>query len=181
MPPDSITKCCSICREIKPLTAFHKHSHSPDGHQYRCKTCNVAACREYRQSRLATDNAYQRTRYAKTIDKKRADAREYYYARRKDPKKLEQMRIQKLDAYKRRQAKAGKPDAETLAYIGVLRSDPCSYCGAYPAGTIDHIIPLDNGGAHHWLNLTAACETCNKSKQLKDAAHYLLHRLKMRR
>jgi 5-methylcytosine-specific restriction endonuclease McrA len=52
---------------------------------------------------------------------------------------------------------------DDLAYMALLRHDPCSYCGE-PAGTIDHIHPLNSGGSGGWENLTASCRSCNPSK-----------------
>lgn len=115
--------------------------------------------------------------YVKSINRRRELARAHYYKRRSDPIKLIQMRISKLDAIHRRKANMIKPDVETVAYIQIIQNDPCAYCGKVPAGTIDHITPIVKGGLHHWDNLTAACETCNKSKNKKDLLQYLVWRL----
>lgn len=43
----------------------------------------------------------------------------------------------------------------------------CSYCGNKKSAkelTIDHIIPVSNGGATNWLNCTSACDRCNRKK-----------------
>ena len=41
----------------------------------------------------------------------------------------------------------------------------CTYCGHYPANTIDHIQPLSHGGdPHNQDNLTTACGKCNSIK-----------------
>lgn len=53
-------------------------------------------------------------------------------------------------------------------WMSVVRRDPCAYCGA-DGGTIDHIEPKTLparglGGAHCWLNFTAACTACNGAK-----------------
>jgi hypothetical protein len=39
-------KACNKCGETKPLDEFHKASKSPDGRQYRCKTCSISAARQ---------------------------------------------------------------------------------------------------------------------------------------
>lgn len=39
-------KRCNKCGIEKPLDEFHKASKSPDGRQYRCKTCSIAAARQ---------------------------------------------------------------------------------------------------------------------------------------
>lgn len=48
---------------------------------------------------------------------------------------------------------------------GVLRRDrnTCVYCGRR-AQTIDHVLPKSRGGSDHWINLVAACHSCNGYK-----------------
>lgn len=57
-------------------------------------------------------------------------------------------------------------------YANVLRSDPCSYCGA-SVEHLDHILALADGGSHEWLNLTGACARCNASKGSKRLLFWL--------
>lgn len=69
---------------------------------------------------------------------------------------------------------------ETVAYVRILRRDPCGYCGRSPAGTIDHIVPLVNtrererGLLKRWPNLGAACELCNGSKADQSLLAFLV-------
>ncbi len=62
---------------------------------------------------------------------------------------------------------------DTISFMEVLRNDPCSYCGL-PMDHVDHIVPLDSGGEHHWTNMTAACANCNLRKHTKGLLHFLL-------
>lgn len=34
-----ITKCCSTCKEVKPISDFHKNRTQPDGFMGQCKEC----------------------------------------------------------------------------------------------------------------------------------------------
>ena len=47
----------------------------------------------------------------------------------------------------------------------VLRRDgyTCAYCGGH-GDTIDHVYPESRGGQNTWLNLVAACASCNGRK-----------------
>jgi len=54
----------------------------------------------------------------------------------------------------------------------------CAYCNKKKPLTIDHVIPIDNGGAHDISNMVPACKSCNSAKQAKPLFIYLLHRLK---
>ena len=35
----TLMKRCTICREMKPLSAFNLDSHRPDGHMFACRRC----------------------------------------------------------------------------------------------------------------------------------------------
>ena len=43
------------------------------------------------------------------------------------------------------------------------RDGRCVYCGG-KAETVDHVLPRSRGGRSTWLNLVAACFTCNHRK-----------------
>lgn len=45
----SLTKICTVCKIAYPLTSFHKLAKSKDGHGYRCRTCDYAARKAYRE------------------------------------------------------------------------------------------------------------------------------------
>lgn len=41
----------------------------------------------------------------------------------------------------------------------------CAYCETGGAETIDHVHPKAQGGKHEWLNVVAACASCNHYKR----------------
>lgn len=76
------------------------------------------------------------------------------------------------------------------AWMRVLRGDPCAFCGRqmfsipcpyFEGGTVDHIEPRSRsvsglGGAHTWLNYTAACGPCNSRKSDRPMLLWMLSR-----
>jgi hypothetical protein len=40
-------KRCSVCRELKPLTEFHRKVGAKDGLQARCKPCNIESAKRF--------------------------------------------------------------------------------------------------------------------------------------
>jgi HNH endonuclease len=64
--------------------------------------------------------------------------------------------------------------------IGVIRADPCAYCGSRTEVTIDHIDPLSAGGKHVPENIAAACRSCNASKKERPLLLFLLARAEER-
>jgi len=61
-------------------------------------------------------------------------------------------------------------------FRAVLRNDACGYCGARPAGTVDHIQPRSAGGDNTVGNLSGTCEFCNQEKEVRSLLHFLLER-----
>lgn len=45
------SKWCARCQQHKPLSEFNKLKKSPDGRQYRCRSCNKETSAESNQSR----------------------------------------------------------------------------------------------------------------------------------
>lgn len=51
----------------------------------------------------------------------------------------------------------------SLEAVKIRDNYTCAYCGR-SATTVDHVVPRARGGQSSWLNLVAACETCNFRK-----------------
>lgn len=59
----------------------------------------------------------------------------------------------------------GKMDPQLVKF---LRSQPCLDCGASgKPSTVGHLIPVENGGTNHPLNLVAQCRSCNSRQHTK--------------
>lgn len=65
--------------------------------------------------------------------------------------------------------------ADRVAYVRAVRADPCCYCAA-ASQALDHIIPRCDGGEDDWTNRTAACHSCNSTKQSSPLLIYLAWR-----
>ena len=52
----------------------------------------------------------------------------------------------------------------------VLKAEPrCRMCKA-PASTVDHVVPVAEGGSHGRANLQSLCRACHKAKTAEDSA-----------
>jgi 5-methylcytosine-specific restriction endonuclease McrA len=58
---------------------------------------------------------------------------------------------------------AGLEPLPTWAYLDILNSGTCVYCGAEPTH-VDHVWALSRGGPHCAWNLVPSCARCNQSK-----------------
>ncbi len=100
------------------------------------------------------------------------DSRRLYRERHPD----KQREIERRKNARNNRLRKGVPlDALAIEYAEVLLRDPCSYCGD-PAGEIDHIAPVFEGGKSNWENLTAACKSCNSAKHTRSMLHFFAGR-----
>lgn len=72
-----------------------------------------------------------------------------------------------------RRRRSRKLDDDGRFYQALVRRDPCSYCGGVGSDA-DHIVGLDVGGEHAWMNLTGACKSCNGGKKNHSLLLFLL-------
>lgn len=155
-------RVCGDCGEAKPLRDFHRKRSTTVGVTTTCKACSLARHHAHYERNREQRLAYQRARRAADPAAARAYERDVY--RRRAPK---------AQASNTARARKMAPlDAASLAFDGILRRDPCCYCGA-PASQVDHIEPVRAGGANAWANLTAACRHCNRAKSDKSLLMYL--------
>lgn len=68
---------------------------------------------------------------------------------------------------------------EDVEFILALLDSPCEYCGSTTEITIEHRLPLIRGGSHTKDNLTAACKSCNSSKQDMTVEEWQENRLRI--
>ena len=47
-------KCCSVCKQDLPYSAFVASAYAKDGHKSACRTCEAARHREYYRRQLAS-------------------------------------------------------------------------------------------------------------------------------
>lgn len=183
-------KVCTKCGKRRTLSEFRKKSSSKDGLATECKECGRARDREWNQKNRDHRRAYrertrkERSEYAQRWYAKNPGYRERYYRENKAASYERRYRWIELNpekhralSAKRRAALRATSDLEAVAeYMGLIRADPCVYCGS-PTDHVDHIVPLAKQGAHEWENLAPTCATCNTSKATQDVLAFMLRRL----
>lgn len=74
-----------------------------------------------------------------------------------------------------------RPPMPTKRLIYERDGGTCSYCGKpvpYHTATVDHVVPLCQGGGSTWDNLVCCCTSCNQRKgsRTPEQAHMKLLR-----
>lgn len=152
-------KQCSRCKESKPLDHFQKDSSRSDGFQRRCRDCQNAASRAWREANR---------------DKARASSASWAACNREriqewrdaNPDRLRDLSIrsQRVRAERFRQTEVlviSPKDRRRLA------NSPCIGCGATHGIESDHLIPVSRGGRTSIGNLAPMCRRCNASKRTR--------------
>lgn len=165
-----------VAAKPPPQTAAEASRRHRERHPERIKARSAAHYAAHREKILEANRRWHR----ENPDKSRLRKRRYDEA---NPDRVRATRAawieRNRESVRRRvqlQYPARKGGPEAREYAQVLLGDPCCYCGA-PMKDIDHIVPLSHGGTGAWDNLTAACASCNRSKQSKSLLMFMLARL----
>lgn len=187
-------KRCARCGETKPLDDFPDGKKWSDGKFPYCRVCKRAAERESHARNRAKRNAKMREHYAGNKEPYKARARAQYAAdpaagakraaawAAANPERAREIRIacerrsyainpeRKREVFRRRYAAIRRGCAvlpfttEQLAAKVAYWGGLCWMCSA-PYESIDHVKPLNKGGAHILSNLRPACGPCNTRKR----------------
>ena len=118
----SADKVCKSCGEVKPLSAFYRHSQMADGHLNKCKECQKAYSNNYRDQNLDAVKAYDRER-GRTAERKAlvASRRPNYREKHRDYTKAWQTRNP--------EKRAAHIKVGNAVRDGKLIKQPCEVCG----------------------------------------------------
>lgn len=95
-------------------------------------------------------------------------------------KEYRKLNPEKISAHmKNRKARARMATAksiQTSALVSLFKPN-CEYCGVpTPKPTLDHVVPLKNGGKHEISNLKSVCLSCNASKGSKSLGDFIKYK-----
>lgn len=190
-------KCCSKCRELKPVEQFSRCSANTDGLYSWCKPCARAANQEYytrKSDKIKTRVAEYRQANPERV---KAAVRRYYQEHRakhneesKNWRHAHPERAREISKVSRTRHKAKHADrytaknhqrrvpqhqqhftAQEWRDLRVFYNNICLCCKRKKRLTVDHIIPLSRGGTNTIDNIQPLCWLCNRRKRL-DTTDY---------
>ena len=173
-------KICTVCKAEKDLFEFGKQKGTSTGLRSACKKCHTKKAKLYANNNKEKIQAYKKaynfenrehirnqcklyrainTKFVKTINskwkKENPDLVKIYNQNRKAKKRFQTGQISKGIVKK----------------LMILQNSKCTNCKTNLQETghhLDHIMPIDLGGAHADENLQLLCPTCNLRKYNKD-------------
>lgn len=166
-------KQCSMCKEIKPLTEFSKWKSGLMGVDAYCKKC-----KSYKNKKWRSESNYKPSQESKEKKRKwrkgRRNDENYTYRKRyaKNPAKA-------LEAIHRYRAKkvGGHGTITEKEWHDLCKKygNMCLCCKRIDVKlTIDHIVPLKNGGQNVIENAQPLCGKCNSSKKDKHIDYRIM-------
>lgn len=172
------SKVCGQCKEDKPLSEFYNVKSRPDGKHLYCKACCKLNNKVARVKKREGRQDYARKYYQKNKaeyqrrykEQKARKAKARAEGRGERPPIAKTMGPKKATTRHTRRAKAlGLEGDSTISLTELYKRDKgvCGICkkDVKPKeASIDHVIPMDDGGPHTWDNVQLAHLSCNCSK-----------------
>ena len=160
-------KVCTKCGVWKPLDSYYRADKGKYGRRTRCVTCYADDCRE----RNARPEVKARRRIVSREYSQRPENRERNrasvrrYARTDKGRTLINQRNAARAAARRADGRI--PTGWRKARLSAQRNR-CCYCGepftADRRPTIEHLLPVSQGGDNSIGNLALACKNCNSGR-----------------
>lgn len=191
-------KQCRICGFFKDLDIFSRMKGMKEGRHNMCKSCDGVRRRqqyyENHERELATAKKIRERRkdeMAIYLQKYRAEhkekAKEYGKRYRQENKEKilemnrrysannrDKLRVQGQLSYAKRKANGGNFTTDEWLDLCSSFGNVCVGCGTDERLTIDHIIPITQGGSSGIENLQPLCKPCNSSKGSRVIIDYRL-------
>lgn len=184
------TTLASICKECARQKTkenyFDNHEASLSARK-KYREANREKLREYHKNPSEKRKTYKKVtgrarRLLKTEELKVSAHKRYlknksaYYARAKRWEKRNPEKVADYNRAKRMKRRGAYSDKDARVYMQILINDPCAFCGSKKELVIDHIHPISKGGKGDFMNLTAACRSCNAAKSNKSLLNFLIER-----
>lgn len=176
-------KICTRCKIEQPFENFQKSCEAPDGHQYRCRSCNREVSKELRARRghlwkqgaekwkncpenRERRNASARARRAKNPEKQRRENRSY---REQNPYgtavSASKDRAKKLNVLSTLTVDEWKAVVEEHDFMCHLCGGKVSFeIGSDDRLSLDHIVPMSKKGTNTKDNVAPAHALCNRGR-----------------
>lgn len=185
------TKLCIKCETEKPIDQFYKNKIRKDGHYPYCKECCYKDYRKrYEKSEVHQQAIVNRKYYDETREEReKAIKRRYSQSEKGKASQRRYSKTEKCRATRRRYVQSLKGKQRWRSYVHARRAKRrdnggsytpeewkalcslydyrCLCCGEifeFDDLTVDHVVPIAQGGTSNIENLQPLCLPCNQSK-----------------
>jgi len=163
---NGVTKICTVCKEEKSVTEFHKRR---GGFRPACKICRKPATRIY--------NTANRKKIADSCKLWRETNKERMIEYRKKYREDNPAKIAVNNRNRRARKKlaGGTHTAADVINLFNLQKKKCAVCkkSIIKGYHVDHVIAIVNGGTNDKYNLQLLCASCNLTKNDSDPIDFM--------
>jgi 5-methylcytosine-specific restriction endonuclease McrA len=167
-------KVCRICGRMLPFGAFYKQARNRDGLRSYCKSCNKKKMHEWRDENRERFNELRRKEYALHTDRiaKYAQTSKAVASRKALVKRYQKEHPKRYAEYTRvrnhrKRGNGGSYTADEWQALCVKYNYRCVCCRQVKPLTVDHVIPISQGGTSLIDNLQPLCRECNSKKGIQ--------------
>lgn len=161
-----VTKICTVCKEEKHVTEFHKRR---DSFRPACKVCRKPATRIYNtanKKKIADScKLWRETNKERMI--------EYRKKYREDNPEI--VAVNNRNRRARKKLAGGTHTATDVLNLFKLQKKKCAACktSIIKGYHVDHIVAITNGGTNDKYNLQLLCARCNLTKNDSDPIEFM--------
>jgi 5-methylcytosine-specific restriction endonuclease McrA len=159
-------KTCSKCKQEKDPSQFHVKPRMASGLSSWCKSCS----KEYRSNQYLKNKEKEKKQHKEWVEanKERRSAQNVAATTAWQKRNREKVAHWKRDnKHRRRQVyNDGSLSFEEWLALCEKFGNKCLKCGSSEV-TIDHVVPLSQGGSHSADNVQPLCGRCNSQKHNK--------------
>jgi len=150
------SKQCRICKQTKPHQCFKCVRLSPDGRSHVCKVCIQAIPRLDKSAILAGRQEYVAPAPPIKLPSVYPTYKEWCASR-----------IPTKGKRTNRMQNAGTFPQKEWQSLCRVHGQRCVKCGSVGRLTVDHVLPLSQGGTNDIHNLQPLCRSCNSLKGIQ--------------
>ena len=163
---------CHPCLAAKAIAAYRKNPKASNARSAAWRAANRDRHLELLRKWRAENHAYKAaTNHRYYVENRETEiARSLAYT--KAHPEVDSAIKQRRNARKRAVVCEHGIGCVTSAFLKVIRTSECLYCGN-PATEADHYYPLGRSGLHCKDNIVPACKSCNASKNANDPEEWL--------
>lgn len=173
--PVGTEKMCLNCKVVKPIDQFKKNKDARDGLQAWCDECRHKKEKEYRSDPNWVSSYQKKSReyFSRMTDEQKRRKHEMNYDRQKERMKIDpeyrNRKNRQSDLKNRRREKIlwSKEEHYTIEeWVALCEKydNRCVSCKQQIGLTVDHVVPLSQGGKDTIDNIQPLCRSCNSRK-----------------
>jgi 5-methylcytosine-specific restriction endonuclease McrA len=181
-------KLCTICKQVKPIIEFYKDAQRRDGHYTKCKSCHAKLVKNWQTAnserfldatkKWKREHKKERAEQVRKLAHKYPDrvhanakrSRERHPETSRNWRKNNKDKTRNYSATRKARLAGNGGDLTVEEWYAILDfyGYKCLCCGRDDVKlTIDHVIPIFNGGRHSADNVQPLCGPCNSRKKDK--------------